>query len=512
LSPESLEAVSSAPTRPQRHPWLRSGTLLLLMLGLALFLWTSRRAESREIVFYFPGSHSILPVSVIHHGEYLPLLRLINLVTRIDRLEGQKTSLRIWFGNNLIEVRQGDRTVRLNNIRFKLSQPVRVQDGEWEAPVDFVNEVLPTLVNQSVVYQAGGNRVFIGDVQPATFTVRVDPLPDGAKLTIQFSRKVNLRTAARNGKWVLFLGQHPVEPLESNLTFQNPYVSDLRFDDRDGAPKLVLTPTSVGLDLFPKLTDDGKVLVAEVKKPPRAQAPKTAAPSGAPAASEAESQAAKQPPASSPTAPSEAALPVVVLDAGHGGQDVGARGQDGLLEKALTIQMVSRVRLALLATNKYRVVLTRIGDTDPSLNDREATANIVHPIAFISFHAGNMGASIPRINVYTYMPSAPAAQPQPQESVLFIPWRSAQAAYADLSRRLALALQQQLQAATHDAAGQPIGAPVRILRSIAAPAVAIEVGSLAPDTNPAPLTSSAFQQAIANGVVRALAQIQGGAS
>ncbi len=496
---------------PHRRSWFRAP--FLLILALALCVPVGGTAESRQIVFYFPGSHSILPVTMIGRSEYLPLLNLINLFTRIDRLQGKRKSLGIWFGSNVIEVRQNDKTVSLNNIKFKLRQPVRVRDGAWEVPTDFLTEVLPTLVNQSVVYQASGNRVFIGDVHPSTFTVRIDSLPGGARLTIQFTGKVQLRTAARNGKWVFYLGGHPVEPLESNLTFQNPYVSDLQFDDHDGVPKLILTPTSVGLDMFPSLTGEDKVLVARVVKPgspaeakaaetPALPQPQTPGPEGSPPVEQAPGSGA--PPAPGTT------LPVVVLDAGHGGPDSGARGQNGLLEKNLTAQIVSRVRLALLATNRYRVVLTRIGDADPSLDDRDATANIVHPIAFISFHGGNLGAAIPRINVYTYVPSVPPDQAQ--ASSLFVPWGLAQQAYADRSRQLAAALQQQLQATTHDVFGQPIAAPVAVLRSVAAPAVAIEVGSLAPDTNGAPLTSPTFQQQIADGVVRALAQFGGGVS
>jgi N-acetylmuramoyl-L-alanine amidase len=506
--------VSFVPTEPHRHFRFHPITFFLLALAMALPFETGRPAESREMVFYFPGTHNVLPVTTLNHAEYLPLLRLMNLFTQIDRLKGKKNSLEIWFGNNVLEVRQDNKTVRLNNIRFKLSEPMRVVDGEWDAPVDFLNSVFPTLVNQSVLFQASGNRVFVGDVRPSTFTVRVDPLPGGAKLTVQFTHKIDLRTAARNGKWVFFLGAHPVEPLESSLSFQNPYLSDLQFDDRDGAPKLVLTPTSVGLDMFPSLTDGGTLLVAEVKKPGAAvaaNAPPSAGSAQAPSVPSTQGQAPVQTPQAAGSAAAQTVLPVVVLDAGHGGNDSGARGQNGLLEKNLNFQIVSRVRLALLATNRYRVVLTRIGDADPSLNDREATANIVRPIAFISFHAGNLGAAIPRINVYTYMPSAPPDMSLPGNA-LFVPWREAQAPYAGQSLQLATALQQQLEVTTHDASSPPQSAPVRILRSVAAPAVAIEVGSLAPDTNPAPLTSSVFQQQLADGIVRALAQIQGGAS
>ena len=56
----------------------------------------------------------------------------------------------------------------------------------------------------------------------------------------------------------------------------------------------------------------------------------------------------------------------MALDAGHGGEDNGGHSHDGVLEKDLTAQYVARVRSALLATAKYRVVLTRTGDVNVS--------------------------------------------------------------------------------------------------------------------------------------------------
>ncbi len=52
--------------------------------------------------------------------------------------------------------------------------------------------------------------------------------------------------------------------------------------------------------------------------------------------------------------------------------------------------------------------------------------------------------------------------------------------------------------------------PVRVLQSIGAPAVAIEVGSLAPNVDSAPLTKPSFQKAIAAAVVQAIRNLQGG--
>lgn len=57
----------------------------------------------------------------------------------------------------------------------------------------------------------------------------------------------------------------------------------------------------------------------------------------------------------------------VILDAGHGGEDGGAVGANGVLEKDLNLSIALRLR-ALLEANGIRVVLTR--STDTLLYDR----------------------------------------------------------------------------------------------------------------------------------------------
>jgi N-acetylmuramoyl-L-alanine amidase len=76
----------------------------------------------------------------------------------------------------------------------------------------------------------------------------------------------------------------------------------------------------------------------------------------------------------------------VVLDAGHGGEDEGARGRDGLIEKHVTLDVARRLRERLRELG-YRVVLTRDADRKVSLRDRVARANDAGGDLFVSIHA-----------------------------------------------------------------------------------------------------------------------------
>ena len=483
----------------------------LLLLALAALLWPARQLRSDNFVFYFPTSRTLLPFETIEGTKYLPILPILNAVGKVGGLQEKKNSLRIWFGTVQVELRPNETKVRLDKGSVNLAQPVRVLNGQWMVPVDFLTIVLPRLTHQTVEYQEGTNRIFIGDVKPSSFTVRLDPLANGVRLTVQFTDKITVRTTSSNGKWVLFLGDHPIEPMETAYHFQNPYVNDLEFDDQDGVAKLVLSPTSTGLNFYPVQAEGGKILLADVLKPPPVAVPgppPAATPS--PAAVVTPSAAPASPVAESPAVPPGPPLPVVVLDAGHGGAETGGRSRDGVLEKDLVAQYVARVRLALLGTNKYRIVLTRTGDVNTSIEQRTLAANLAGTHYFLSFHAGDLGTAARRITVFSFQPpTSPVLSPAPPPSA-FVPWAQAQEAHLDQSRQLALALQQRLALLSGVQVDLPAAAPVRALRSVDAAAVAIELGRLATDTDATALTEPAFQQQVAASVVQALATLEKG--
>jgi len=82
---------------------------------------------------------------------------------------------------------------------------------------------------------------------------------------------------------------------------------------------------------------------------------------------------------------------VIVIDPGHGGINAGTHSVvDGRLEKEFTLDWALRLA-PLLATNGWRVFLTRTNDTDVSLSNRVAFAEAHQADLFISLHF-NSGA------------------------------------------------------------------------------------------------------------------------
>ncbi len=82
--------------------------------------------------------------------------------------------------------------------------------------------------------------------------------------------------------------------------------------------------------------------------------------------------------------------PLVVLDPGHGGIDTGTRGTGGELEKDIVLDFASRLRERLEKAGKYRVLMTRTGDTFVPLPDRVRIARSAGAALFVSIHADSL--------------------------------------------------------------------------------------------------------------------------
>lgn len=77
----------------------------------------------------------------------------------------------------------------------------------------------------------------------------------------------------------------------------------------------------------------------------------------------------------------------VVIDAGHGGHDVGAVGPNRLYEKTVTLAIARELAAQLNAQRGMRAVLTRADDRFLELRDRTAVAHKHRADLFLSIHA-----------------------------------------------------------------------------------------------------------------------------
>jgi N-acetylmuramoyl-L-alanine amidase/putative methionine-R-sulfoxide reductase with GAF domain len=77
----------------------------------------------------------------------------------------------------------------------------------------------------------------------------------------------------------------------------------------------------------------------------------------------------------------------IVVDAGHGGWDLGTVGRSGLLEKDLVLEIAQRLGKLLESRLGAEVILTRNDDNYIPLDERAAMANQAQADLFVSVHA-----------------------------------------------------------------------------------------------------------------------------
>ena len=108
----------------------------------------------------------------------------------------------------------------------------------------------------------------------------------------------------------------------------------------------------------------------------------------------------------------DATLPLVVLDPGHGGIDIGARGAAGALEKQIVFEFAKSLADRLKDGGHYRVTLTRNEDIFVPLGERVQIARAAGAALFVSVHADTLSdaASVSGATVYTVSDKASDAE------------------------------------------------------------------------------------------------------
>jgi N-acetylmuramoyl-L-alanine amidase len=184
-----------------------------------------------------------------------------------------------------------------------------------------------------------------------------------------------------------------------------------------------------------------------------------------------------------------------VIDAAHGGADGGARLSDHLLEKDLALNLSVRLR-SMLAAHGISVVTTRESDSAVSALNRAEVANHVGAAACITLHATTSGTGI---HLFTAsLTQIPMTR--------FLPWETAQGAYAEQSLRLSSEVDSAM---THAEIPVTLGrTALQPLDSFTCPAVVVEVSPLNISGKVTALSDPAYQDRIVAAMAAALEQWQ----
>jgi N-acetylmuramoyl-L-alanine amidase len=190
---------------------------------------------------------------------------------------------------------------------------------------------------------------------------------------------------------------------------------------------------------------------------------------------------------------------VVVLDPAHGGPDAGAHGASGVIESEVVLNFARAIR-GELESRGFRVIFTRQGNENPSFDDRSAIINAQRDAVLITLHVSSSGP-VGTVRTYSLPVGAPPLGTDAPERRGLINWDQAQLAHTSESRKLAELIQIQLAQKFRGSPEVPSVARVRQLRTVAAPAIAIEVSNVSvPKVDTLNQMAADLAQAVARGV------------
>jgi N-acetylmuramoyl-L-alanine amidase len=213
----------------------------------------------------------------------------------------------------------------------------------------------------------------------------------------------------------------------------------------------------------------------------------------------------------------------IVLDAGHGGDDHGAEGPTGLLEKELVLDVARRLK-ARIESERVQVVLTRDTDVYVPLEERTAIANRAGADLFISVHANGAAARSAR-GVETFFAALEAsdessrelaerenaafretAAAAPDDPLLSILGDLAAADSMRESDEFARLANKEVAAIAAAAPSRGVKqAPFVVLMGVTMPAALVEIGFITNKAEEKDLASADYRDRLADALARAVA-------
>ena len=486
-----------------------AGTALLLALSLS-----AQPATPAPFTLLTREARRPLPVRVMNGQEMFALedlARLFDLTFREDTLAGGLTvstktqTITLTAGQTLASV--AGRVVSLP------AAPVK-EGRSWFLPIDFVSRALAPAMPTRLELRRPSRLIVAGDLRVPRITARLEPL--GAMTRVTFDvLPVTPHTVVQEGPRLLV--RFEADTLDATLPAPaNP--------DLIQALRVSETPLAIAIELGPRFASfrsadaagergAGRIVVdvvAHTTDAPAAPAPPAAPPAPAP----------EGPPLLD--IPPAGAVRTIVVDAGHGGDEQGAHGPQGTLEKDVTLGVARRLKAAIEARLGARVILTREADQTVGLDERAAVANNNKADLFISLHANaSPAASASGAEVFylSLERQGEEARRLAEAERVSMPvfgggtrdidvmlWQMAQARYIEQSAAVAALVEEELRRAIPMGPSAIQQGPFRVLVGANMPAVLVELGYLSNTAQEQQLRSSEFPgraaQALLAAVVR----------
>ena len=478
---------------------LAGGLLLGLLLAVGSTSLNPTEAAPDELLIFHQQRRIRLPLVSVDGRSYVPILDVLRLLDLAYSESSSAGYLRIFAGREVVELNRNRVRVRLNRRSVGLAAPVLFHQGRWLTPPGFVPDVLNRVLRPAIRVSPSGTRWLIGGGDFVRINLATRTTDEASRLVVSLVNAGEVQVRGEEGRILFLLGANPVDPPGAEVTsYRDERIGGVAFEETAESSRLVVSLADEFVQTrLTRLSGQNAYLVDAYR------------PTGEDPSSAREPQRSFR--WTSP--PRTSGWRRITIDPGHGGADRGAAVGEGVYEKDLTLSIARKVRWVLESRLGVETVLSRGQDRTLSLEDRAREANRSRSDLFLSIHLGNGASPIPsRSYVYlAKLPPGEALAPQRVEEAAFelVRWDRAQAAVLHRSFRLA----EILQAETNERfnGGDALSfrhAPLRLLSSLAMPAVLLELGNVKQDEFRESVLSESFQNGVALSVLSALQQFR----
>ncbi|MDD8014109.1 MAG: N-acetylmuramoyl-L-alanine amidase [Acidobacteriota bacterium] len=375
--------------------------------------------------------------------------------------------------------------------------------------------------------ERAGSNLLVNIESSAAFRIQRETLQSEFVRSIGWSKGGGSYTLLIELKFAAFSFEHSVR--------ENPYqlIIDLRRNEAPeskpappapAAEKREAPPPASGAALQPSPVIKGKTGEQGGGVPPPVNQGSLNTDAGGPAS--AARNRATDSRAGSERGQSAGRLKTIVIDPGHGGLEVGAKGKFGTLEKDITLAIGLKLKAVVERNLAFRVVMTRDKDGDITLENRAALANNHKADIFISVHTNgssrkkaqgsetfflSLNATDEESRRLAYMENTSDAlegqiDKENKDDIRMILWDLAQTAYLKQSSKLAEIIQSELNELLGTRNRGIKQAPFKVLTGVACPAVLVEVAFISNPDEEKSLLSEDFQERVAQAIYRGLRQ------
>ena len=478
----------------------RVGGLLLWLLIAFESVGLNQTAVSPDELLIFHEQRRIrLPLFSIGGHSYVPILDVLQLLDLAYSESGSAGYLRIFAGRNVVELNRNRVRVRLNQSSIGLAAPVLFQQGRWLAPRGFVPDVLNRVLKPAIRVSPSGNRWLTGGRDFVRINLSTRTTEDASRLVIALVNAGEIEVRGEESRILFLLGRHPVDPPGAEvISYRDERIGGVSFEETAESSRLVVSLADESVQSRVTRVPAQNAYLLDAYRP-TAEDPSTAQGLKRSFRLARRSQAHR--------------WRRITIDPGHGGADRGVVVGEGVFEKDVTLSIARRVRAELESTLGVETVLSRSQDQTLSLEDRVLAANRGRSDLFLSIHLGNGNSPTPsRSHVYLakLLPAEDLAQDRRQgASFELVRWDRAQSTVLHRSYRLAEILQEvtneringgDLLRSRH--------APLRLLSSLAMPAVLLELGNVKQAEFREAVLAEPFQNSVAMAVLAALQQFR----